>query len=58
MNIESEYRDGIWHRIRCYANNEKEKTANDGRNRITNPRKIRKLGEKETYRNLGDKRKK
>ena len=36
-----------------HANNEKRKTTHDGRNRTTKSRKIRKLGEKETYKYLG-----
>ena len=37
----------------CRAYNEKRKTTNDGRNRTTKSRKIRTLGEKETYKYLG-----
>ena len=37
----------------CYANNEKRKTTNDGRIRITKSRKIRTPGKKETYKYLG-----
>ena len=47
--IQSGYSDGIWHRKMCHVNNEKRKTANDGRNRTTksgkkqNPRRKRNL---------------
>ena len=37
----------------CHANNDKRKTANDGRNRTIKSTKIRKPGEKETYKYLG-----
>ena len=47
------YRDGIWHREMCHANNEKQKMANDGRNKTTKSRKkIRTLREKKTYKYL------
>ena len=36
-----------------YANNEKRKTTNDGRNRTTESRKIRTLREKKTSKYLG-----
>ena len=52
-NIRLGYRDGIWHRKMCHANNEKPKKANKGKNRTTNSRKIRTLGEKENYKCLG-----
>ena len=34
-NIQSWWKDGIWHRKKCHANNEQRKTTNDGRNRTT-----------------------
>ena len=40
-NIQSGYRDGIWHRKICHANNEKRKTTNDRRNRSIKREKIR-----------------
>ena len=38
----------------CHANNEKRKTTYDGGDRTTKSRKIRTLGEKETYKILGN----
>ena len=35
VDIQSRYRDRIWHRKMCYANNEKQKTTHDRRNRTT-----------------------
>ena len=32
-DIQGRYRDGIWHRKMCHANNEKWKATNDGRKR-------------------------
>ena len=37
----------------CHANNEKREMIHNGRNGTTKPRKIRTLGEKETYKYLG-----
>ena len=37
----------------CYAYNEKRKTTNYGRDRTTKSKKIRTLGEKETYNYMG-----
>ena len=47
------YRDDMWQRKICHSNNEKWKTANNGRNRINKSRKIRMLGEKETLKLFG-----
>ena len=52
-NIQSEYRDGIWHRNMCHANYEKRETTNDGRNWTNKSRKKNRLiGEKENYKYL------
>ena len=45
--------DGSWHRKMHHANNEKRKTTHDARNGITKSRKVRTLGEKETYKVFG-----
>ena len=50
-NIQSTYRDRIWHRKMYHAKNEKREMTHDGQNRAT--KKIRTLGEKETYKYLG-----
>ena len=52
-NIQSENRDGIWHRKTCHAKSEKQETTHDGQNQITKSRKIRTLGEKQTYKYVG-----
>ena len=53
-NIQSGHRDGIWHWKMHYFNNEKQETTPDGQNRTTkSKKKIRTLGEKETYIYLG-----
>ena len=38
-NIQSRYRDGIWHRKMCHANNEKQKMTCDRGNKTTKWRK-------------------
>ena len=52
-NLQSCYKDEIWHRKMCHANNEKRQTTNGWRNRNPNQEKIRTLRGKETYRYLG-----
>ena len=52
-NIQSGYRDRIWHRKMCYTDNEKRTKTNGWRNKAAKSRKIRMLGEKETYKYLG-----
>ena len=52
-DIQLGYRDGIWYRKMCHANNEKQKTTNGGRNRTTKSRKNRTFAEKEAYKYLG-----
>ena len=52
-NIQSGHRDGIWHRKMCHANNAKRKTQITEGIELPNEDKIRTLGEKETYKNLG-----
>ena len=48
-NIQSESRDGIWHRKKRHARNEKQETTKVERNCTTKST----LGEKETYKYLG-----
>ena len=50
-NMQSRYRNGIRHGIMRYAR--KQETTHDGRIRTTKSRKIKTLGEKETYKFLG-----
>ena len=38
-NIQSGYRDGIWHRKMRHANNEKQKTTHDRKKGTAKPRK-------------------
>ena len=52
-----QYRDGIWHGKMFHGNNEKQKTANDGRNRTTKTRINRNARRKVnliTLRNIGN----
>ena len=51
--MQSGHRDGIWHRKIRHASNEKWKMTYDGRNGTTKSRKIRMLGEEETYKYFG-----
>ena len=37
-NVQSGYRDGIWHRKIHHVDNEKQETRRDGRNRTSMPR--------------------
>ena len=50
MNVQPEYRNEIWHRKLCHADNEKWGKRNRGRKRRT---KSKTLGEKENYKHLG-----
>ena len=45
-NIQSGYRDGIWHRKICHANNEKRKTTSDERCKTMKSRKKSEHSEK------------
>ena len=46
LNIQPEYRNGIWHRNMYYINNEKRKKTNNGRNRTAKARKNKKTWRK------------
>ena len=46
--IQLGYRGGILHKKMCHANNEKQKTANDGRNKTTESRKNQNFRKKKT----------
>ena len=46
------YRDGIWQRKMCHANNEMRKKTINGKIWLINKEKIRMLGEKESYKYL------
>ena len=55
-DIQSGYRDRIWYRKMCNANNEKPKSANDGINRTTKSRKyqdVQRQGNLQIFRNIG-----
>ena len=51
--MQSEYRNGIWHRKICRANNEKRKKRNNGRNWIPKSRKNQNVQKKKNYKYCG-----
>ena len=48
------YRDGIWHRKICHADNKKRETTINGRNRTTKSRKNQNAQRKENLQILGN----
>ena len=53
-NVQSKYREGMWHRKMCHANIEKRKTTNDGKNITTKSRKSQNDRKKEKSQILGN----
>ena len=53
-NIQSGYRNGIWHRIMCHARNENWKKTNNKRNRTTKSRKNQNASRKGKLQVLGN----
>ena len=52
-NIQSGYKNEIWHRKMSLAHHEKRKKTTHGRNRTEKLERIRKLGEKENQKYIG-----
>ena len=46
QNIQSRYKDGIWHRKMYHANNDKQEKTHDGRNGTTKSKKKKKKKKK------------